>query len=263
VKPLRVHGAALESRLFLGTAGYPSIDVLARAAKAAQPSVLTVALRRMEPLQRGGQSFWSAIQALGVRVLPNTAGCTTAREAVEVAKMARELFETAWIKLEITGDESTLQPHPLETVRAAEALCAEGFSVFPYTTLDVVIGRELVAAGCQVLMPWASPIGSARGFDDVRAFDRYRHAFANQIIVVDAGLGRPSHAAIAMEHGADAVLVNTAVARADDPVGMARAFALGVHAGWQAYVSGMVPPSEEAHASSALEGIPFRELLPL
>ena len=231
------YGVELKSRLLLGTSRYPSPAVLERAVKASGVEVVTVSLRRESGAGRAGQAFWSLIQSMGVRVLPNTAGCHSVKEAVTTAHMARELFDTPWIKLEVIGEADTLQPDVFGLVEAARILSEEGFEVFPYTTEDLVVAERLVEAGCKVLMPWGAPIGSARGLNNVYGLRSMRAHFPDIPLVVDAGLGVPSHAAAAMELGYDAVLLNTAVAEAGDPVEMARAFALGVEAGRAAYLA--------------------------
>jgi thiazole synthase len=222
------YGVTLPNALMLGTAQYPSPSVLQEAFRASGAGVATVSLRR-EAGQ--GQAFWSLIRDLGVRVLPNTAGCHSAREAVTTARMAREVFETDWIKLEVIGHADTLQPDPFGLLEAATTLCAEGFQVFPYTTEDQVLAARLLDAGCRVLMPWGAPIGSGLGLNNRHGLRMLRAAFPDVPMVIDAGLGLPSHAAEAMEMGFDAVLLNSAVAQAGDPVAMARAFALAVQAG--------------------------------
>ncbi len=222
------YGTEVPSRLMLGTAQYPSPSILQEAFRASGAGVATVSLRR-EAGQ--GQAFWSLIRDLGVRVLPNTAGCHSAREAVTTARMAREVFETDWIKLEVIGHADTLQPDPFGLLEAATTLCAEGFQVFPYTTEDQVLAARLLDAGCRVLMPWGAPIGSGLGLNNRHGLRMLRAAFPDVPMVIDAGLGLPSHAAEAMEMGFDAVLLNSAVAQAGDPVAMARAFALAVQAG--------------------------------
>lgn len=222
------YGVTLPNALMLGTAQYPSPAVLADAFRESRAGVATVSLRR-EAGQ--GQAFWSLIRDLGVRVLPNTAGCHSAREAVTTARMAREVFQTDWIKLEVIGHTDTLQPDPFGLLESATVLCAEGFQVFPYTTEDQVLAARLLDAGCRVLMPWGAPIGSGLGLNNRHGLRMLRAAFPDVPMVIDAGLGLPSHAADAMEMGFDAVLLNSAVAQAGDPVAMARAFALAVQAG--------------------------------
>lgn len=222
------YGVTLPNALMLGTAQYPSPSVLQEAFRASGAGVATVSLRR-EAGQ--GQAFWSLIRDMGVRVLPNTAGCHSAREAVTTARMAREVFETDWLKLEVIGHADTLQPDPFGLLEAATTLCAEGFQVFPYTTEDQVLAARLLDAGCRVLMPWGAPIGSGLGLNNRHGLRMLRAAFPDVPMVIDAGLGLPSHAAEAMEMGFDAVLLNSAVAQAGDPVAMARAFALAVQAG--------------------------------
>ncbi len=251
---LDLYGTKLPSRLLLGTAQYPSPAILADAVKASSASVVTVSLRREMAGGRGGEKFWSLIQSLRLRVLPNTAGCHSVKEAVTTAKMAREVFGTNWIKLEVIGNHDTLQPDVFGLVEAARILCEDGFAVFPYTTDDLVVAERLLAAGCRVLMPWCAPIGSALGPVNATALRSMRGHFPDIPLIVDAGLGRPSHAALVMELGFDAVLLNTAVAKAADPVGMARAFGKAVDAGREAYRSGLLEPRDVAVPSTPTIG---------
>jgi thiazole synthase len=258
--PLVLYGATLRSRLLLGTARYPSPAILAESVRAAACEIVTVSLRREAGGARAGESFWSLIREVGVRVLPNTAGCRTAREAIATAQMAREVFETDWIKLEVIGEEDTLQPDVFGLVEAARALCADGFRVFPYTTDDLVVADRLLDAGCAALMPWAAPIGSGRGVNDPFALRALRAHFPGVPLVVDAGLGAPSHAAAVMEMGYDAVLLNTAVSRAGDPVAMARAFGLAVEAGRLAFRANPMTPRDMAEPSTPILGRPFGDV---
>ena len=248
------YGVELKSRLLLGTARYPSPKILGEAIEASGAEVVTVSLRREAGAERAGQSFWSLVRSLGVRVLPNTAGCHTVKEAVTTAHMARELFETRWIKLEVIRDEDTLQPDVFGLVEAAQVLAEEGFDVFPYTTEDLAVADRLVEAGCRVLMPWGAPIGSARGLNNAYGLKALRAHFPDIPLVVDAGLGVPSHAAAAMELGYDAVLLNTAVAEAGDPVAMARAFALAIEAGRMAFKAQPMEPRDMAVPSTPTIG---------
>ncbi|WP_102222881.1 thiazole synthase [Acidimangrovimonas sediminis] len=246
------YGTDLTSRLMLGTAQYPSPAVLAEAIAASGTQVITVSLRREGP---GGAGFRDLVAASGCRVLPNTAGCHSVSEAVTTARMAREVFATDWIKLEVIGHADTLQPDPFATVEAARILCDEGFEVFPYTTDDLIVGEKLIEAGCRVLMPWGAPIGSGQGLSDVGALRRMRAHFDGVPLVIDAGLGAPSEAARAMELGFDAVLLNTAVARAGDPVAMARAFGQAVAAGRAAHGAGLMEPRDMAAPSTPVFGL--------
>jgi thiazole synthase len=252
--PLEVYGETLSSRLFLGTAQYPSPSILADAIRASGTEIVTVSLRREGGQEQAGGRFWSLIQKLGVRVLPNTAGCHSVKEAVTTAKMARELFGTNWIKLEVIGNHDTLQPDVFGLVEAARELSDDGFSVFPYTTDDLIVAERLLDAGCRVLMPWCAPIGSAKGPVNVDALRALRAHFPDTPLVVDAGLGRPSHAASVMELGFDAVLLNTAVAKAGDPVAMAAAFAKAVEAGRMAHRAGWLEPRDMAVPSTPVIG---------
>jgi thiazole synthase len=254
---LNLYGTELRSRLLLGTARYSSPAVLSDAVRAAHAEVVTVSLRRESAGERAGQGFWSLIRALGVRVLPNTAGCHSVKEAVTTAHMAREVFGTPWVKLEVIGEDDTLQPDVFGLTEAARILCAEGFEVFPYTTEDLVVAERLIAAGCRVLMPWGAPIGSGRGLNNLFGLTALRAHFPEVALIVDAGLGVPSHAAHAMELGFDAVLINTAVAQATDPVAMAGAFALAVEAGRAARLAGPIEPRDFAAPSTPVIGQAF------
>ena len=255
---LQLYQTQVRSHLMLGTARYPAPAVLADAVRAARAEVVTVSLRRESSGERAGQAFWALIRELGVRVLPNTAGCHSVKEAVTTAHMAREVFGTSWIKLEVIGEEDTLQPDVFGLVDAARSLCAEGFEVFPYTTEDLVVAERLLAAGCRVLMPWGAPIGSGRGLNNLFGLKALRAHFPEVPLVIDAGLGVPSHAAQALELGFDAVLINTAVAQARDPVQMAGAFAQAVEAGLAARAAGPIEPRDFAVPSTPLIGTAFR-----
>jgi thiazole synthase len=252
------YGVQLDSRLMLGTARFPSPAILRSAVTASKAGVVTVSLRRESAAERSGQSFWSIVRELGVRVLPNTAGCRTVKEAVTTAHMAREFFATPWIKLEVIGEEDTLAPDVFGLVEAARILSNEGFEVFPYTTEDLVVAEKLLASGCRVLMPWGAPIGSGRGLNNLFGLRALRAHFPEVPLVVDAGIGVPSHAAQAMELGFDAVLINTAVSQADDPIKMAAAFALAVEAGRLACLAGPMAPRDMASPSTPVVGTAFR-----
>ncbi len=253
---MEFYGVELASRLLLGTSQYPSPAILAEAVRAAGVGVVTVSLRRESGRLREGQDFWSLIRELGVRVLPNTAGCHSVKEAVTTAHMAREIFATNWIKLEVIGEADTLQPDVFGLTEAARILSDDGFAVFPYTTEDLVVAERLIEAGCRVLMPWGAPIGSGKGLNNPFGLRALRAQFPDVPLVVDAGLGLPSHAAGVMELGYDAVLLNTAVAKAGDPVAMARAFAGAVEAGRAAWLAGPMEPRDMAAPSTPVLGKP-------
>lgn len=251
---LELYGTQIASRLLLGTARYPSPAVLAEAVKRSQTGIVTVSLRRETAGGRNGGAFFEMIRGLGVRVLPNTAGCHGVSEAVLTAKMAREVFRTNWIKLEVIGNHDTLQPDVFALVEAAKILTDEGFEVFPYTTDDLVVAERLLEAGCKVLMPWCAPIGTAAGPLNLSALRSMRAHFPEVPLIVDAGIGRPSHATTVMELGFDAVLLNTAVAGAGDPATMAEAFAGAIDAGRQAFGAGMLEPRDMAVPSTPVIG---------
>ena len=254
---LEIYGTKFSSRMLLGTAGYASPDLLRQAVEASGAQIVTVSLRRESARAKTGQGFWGLIEEMGRRVLPNTAGCRTAKEAVTTAQMARELFGTSWIKLEVIANDDTLQPEVFGLVEAAAELCADGFEVLPYTTEDLSVAERLAAVGCEVLMPWGSPIGSARGLANKPALQTLRAYFPETPLIVDAGLGAPSHAAEVMEMGYDAVLLNTAIAKADNPVTMARGFARAVEGGRLAFEAGIVEPRDMATPSTPVVGTPF------
>lgn len=257
---LEIYGTRVASRLLLGTAGYPSPAVLADAVRSSGADIVTVSLRRETAGGASGQRFYDLIQELNVKVLPNTAGCRTARDAITTAEMAREIFGTDWIKLEVIANDDTLQPDVFGLVEAAETLTREGFKVFPYTTEDLSVADRLQRAGCQVIMPWGAPIGTGQGIANRRALESLRAYFPEVTLVVDAGIGAPSHAAQAMELGFDAVLLNTAVAKATDPIGMAAAFAGAVQSGRLGFKSGIMPMRDMAVPSTPVAGTPFFEL---
>lgn len=247
----------LGSRLLLGTALYPSPDVMRNAILGSKTDVVTVSLRRQSTQKNSGNPYWDYLKQLNCHILPNTAGCHTAREAITTAHMAREIFNTPWVKLEVIGDQYNLQPNPFELLSAAKELIAQGFDVLPYCTDDLILCQKLVEAGCKVIMPWAAPIGSGQGIVNPYQLNLLRKRLPDITLIVDAGLGKPSDACIAMEMGFDAVLLNSAVALANDPAKMAKAFADAVRAGRAAYEAGMMPKRELASPSTPLVDTPF------
>jgi thiazole synthase len=255
----QVGDTRLHSRFLLGTAGYPSPQVLSEAIVAAGTQVVTVGLKRT--LAASGDNGFiaivrAALAATGARLLPNTAGCRTAREAVQLAHMARELYDTPWIKLEVVGDEHTLQPDPFELLAAATQLVRDGFTVLPYCTDDLILCRRLLDAGCPLLMPWGAPIGSGQGLLNPFALRTLRERLPDATLIIDAGIGAPSHAAQALELGFDAVLLNSAVAQSPEPVAMANAFRLAIEAGRAAWRAGVMAPQDFAVASTQVGGAP-------
>jgi thiazole synthase len=240
-------GESFTSRLIMGTGGAPSLDVLDRALAASGTELTTVAMRRVDPAQAG--SVLDVLTARGIRVLPNTAGCFTAAEAVLVAKLAREALGTDWVKLEVIADERTLLPDGVELLTAAEQLVADGFTVLPYTTDDPVLARRLEQAGCAAVMPLGSPIGSGLGIRNPHNIELIVEE-AGVPVILDAGIGTASDAAIAMELGCDAVLLATSVTRARDAELMASAMQAAVRAGRMAFLAGRVPRRRYARASS-------------
>ena len=251
---LEIAGKRFRSRLIAGTGKYRSMEEMVAAIEASGAEIITVAIRRL-PLDRPGEpNLMDYLDWSRHHVLPNTAGCQTVEEALFTARLARELTGSNWLKLEVIPDPRYLLPDPIGTLRAAEQLIKEGFVVLPYIHADPILARQLEEAGCATVMPLGSPIGSGRGIftlEELLIIIENAHV----PVVVDAGLGAPSDASLAMEIGADAVLVNTAIAQAKDPVRMAEAFRLGVQAGRQAYLAGRIPKRELAQASSPLEGV--------
>jgi thiazole synthase len=251
---LVIAGEPFSSRLIMGTGGAPSLDVLETALAASGTELTTVALRRIDTTA-GGRALLDVVEAAGARVLPNTAGCYTAADAVLTAKLAREAFETDWVKLEVIGDEDTLLPDVAELVDAAEQLVDDGFVVLPYTTDDPVVARRLEAVGCAAVMPLGSPIGSGSGIRNPYNLAIIRER-AHVPVILDAGIGTASDAALAMELGCDAVLLATAVTRAQDPRRMAEAMRLAVEAGRLAHLAGRIPRRLYAQASTSFAGMP-------
>jgi thiazole synthase len=251
--PFVLGGELLESRLILGTGGAASLRALEEAIRASGTGLVTVALRRVDPTAPG--SLLDVIDRCGVRVLPNTAGCHTATEAIKVAHLAREAFDTHWIKLEVIGDDDTLLPDAVELVTAAEQLIDQGFVVLPYTTDDPILARRLADAGCAAVMPLGAPIGSGMGIRNP-----YNIALIRELVdvpvILDAGIGTASDAALAMELGCDGVLLASAVTRAEQPARMAEAMRHAVTAGRLAQRAGRIPRRFYATASSPLEGMP-------
>jgi thiazole synthase len=254
---LTLYGETFTSRLLLGTSRYPSLQSLSDSIDAAKPGMVTVALRRQLSAGTAESGFFDLLKRHGVPLLPNTAGCQSVAEAVTTAQMAREIFETDWIKLELIGDDYTLQPDPIGLVDAAAILVKEGFKVLPYCTEDLVIGRRLLDAGCELLMPWGAPIGTGKGVVNPYGLRVLRERLPDVPLIVDAGLGLPSHACQVMEWGFDAVLLNTAVSLATQPSAMARAFAHAIKAGRGAYLAGPMAERHSAEASTPVVGMPF------
>ncbi len=252
----KIKNIDVKSRLLLGTAQYPSLDVMQESIVSSRTEIITVSLKR-EIHQKGGHTFWNIIKSFNCHLLPNTAGCRNATDAITMAKMAREIFETNWIKLEVIGDEYHLQPDPFELLKATKILINDGFLVFPYCTDDLVLCQRLVDAGCEILMPWAAPIGTGKGILNPYALQTIRARLPNISIIIDAGIGKPSHATFAMELGIDAILLNSAVALAMDPPKMASAFRDAVSAGRLGYEAGIMQERNLAHASTYLIDTPF------
>jgi thiazole synthase len=250
--PFSIAGVELPSRLILGTGGAPSLHVIEQTLHASGTAMCTVAMRRVDP--SAGGSIIDVIDRAGVRVLPNTAGCRTAHEAVQTAQLAREALESDWVKLEVVADERTLLPDPVELLDAAQSLVAQGFQVLPYTNDDPVLARRLQQAGCVAVMPLGSPIGTGLGIANPHNIELIVSEAAVPVIL-DAGIGTASDAALAMELGCDGVLLASSVTRAQDPVAMATAMARAVEAGRLARLAGRIPKRFHAQPSSPTEGM--------
>jgi thiazole synthase len=255
--PLILYGQYFESRLLLGTSRYPSPQTLENSITISKPAMVTASLRRQGSVSNDiSNSFWEIIKKLNIPVLPNTAGCHNSKEVITTAKMAREVFETNWIKLELIGDDYTLQPNTLDLVSTAEILIKDGFKVLPYCTEDLILCQKLVDVGCQAIMPWAAPIGTGKGPINPYALELLRSRIKVPMII-DAGIGKPSHACQVMEWGYDAVLLNTAVALSKDPISMAYAFSKSIESGRLAYIAGTIREQNNAEASTPTLGTPF------
>ncbi|QBG36456.1 thiazole synthase [Litorilituus sediminis] len=258
---LTIYGEQLNSRLLIGSALYPSPEIMKQAILASGSQVVTLSLKRQNPAENSGQKIWQYLQDVVAqtngKLLPNTAGCKSAKEAVTLAKMSREIFQTDWLKLEVIGDDYNLQPDPIELITATEQLLADGFKVLPYCTDDLVLCQRLYDLGCQVIMPWASPIGTGKGLMNPYNLETIRMRLPEATLILDAGIGKPSDACLAMEMGYDGVLLNSAVALADNPVMMAKAFAQALQAGELGYVAGVMEQRQTAHPSTPTLDTPF------
>lgn len=254
---LKLYGVTFDSRLLIGTALYPSPVIMRESVEASGARIITLSLRRQSPEQQQGKMLWDYIRESGCQLLPNTAGCKTPREVVALAEMSREIFQTGWLKLEVIGDDYNLQPDPYGLVEAARELVRRGFKVLPYCTDDLVVCRKLLDVGCEVLMPWGAPIGTGQGLLNKYNLQTLRERLPDTPLIIDAGIGAPSQAAEAMEMGYDAVLLNTAIARAQEPVNMARAFRLAVEAGRTAYSAGLMLKRQTASPSTPTLDMPF------
>ena len=250
---LELIGENFESRFLLGTAGYSSPKILLNSITNSCTEIVTLGLKRQIIYEQNKNNVWiDAVQSSGCKILPNTAGCRTAKEAVVLAQMSRELFETNWVKLEVIGDEYTLQPDCFELLDATSQLSKKGFNVFAFCTEDIIVAKRLMNEGCKILMPWGSPIGSGQGLKNFENLIRMREKFPNVKLIIDAGIGAPSHAAYSMELGFDAVLLNSAVSQSLDPENMATAFKHAICAGRKAFKSGLIKPQSFATASTII-----------
>lgn len=258
---LEIYGQKLNSRLLIGSALYPSPKIMKQAILASGSQVITLSLKRQNPQDNSGAQIWQYIQEITDSIngflLPNTAGCKTAKEAVTLAQMSREMFKTQWIKLEVIGDDYNLQPDAVELLSAAEQLIKLGFKVLPYCTDDLVLCQRLYDLGCEVIMPWASPIGTGKGLMNPYNLATIRLRLPQATLILDAGIGKPSDACLAMEMGYDGILLNSAIALADNPPLMASAFADALTAGEQGYIAGIMQQRQTAHPSTPTLDTPF------
>ena len=253
---LKLYDLELDSALLLGTALYPSLEVMLDAIEASRTQMITVALKRE---LSGGKNnyFWDRLQQINCHILPNTAGCRSADEAIMIAHAAREIFNTDFIKLEVIGDDQTLLPNVYELLKATKVLINDGFKVLPYTTEDLIVCQKLTHLGCKVVMPLGSYIGSGQGIVNLSAFKLLRSRLIYTTLIVDAGIGEPSDAVQAMQLGFDGVLLNSAVALADNPALMAKSFALAMESGKMAFQAKRMPKRELAQATTPLLDTPF------
>ena len=254
---LTLYDKTFSSRFLLGTALYPSPQMMLDSITAAECEIITLSLRRQNPNNNDGEAIWQLLKQTQCHLLPNTAGCQSAKEAITLAEMSREIFETPWIKLEVIGDNYNLQPNPFALVEAATELIKRGFKVLPYCTDDLIVCQKLLDAGCEALMPWGAPIGTGQGLLNKYQLNTLRERLPNTSLIIDAGIGSPSQACEAMEMGFDAILLNTAVARAHKPPLMAKAFSSAINAGRQAYLAGLMEKRQTASASTPTIGQPF------
>lgn len=256
-----IYGTELNSRLLIGSALYPSPELMKDAIVASGAEVVTLSLKRQSPDSQGGGKIWQYIQELAssqkLHLLPNTAGCKTTKEVITLSEMSREIFQTDWVKVEVIGDDYNLQPDPIELLNATEQLIAKGFKVLPYCTDDLVLCQRLYDLGCEVIMPWASPIGTGKGIMNPYNLETIRNRLPQATLIVDAGIGKPSDACQALEMGYDAVLLNSAVALADDPIVMAKAFKAALAAGEMGYQAGVMQQRQTAHPSTPTLDTPF------
>ncbi len=251
-------GRKFENRMLMGTANYPSFEILKNAIEKSKVEIITLSLRRQTSANaENAKNFFDMIAALNLSVLPNTANCRTVKEVVTTAHMARELFKTNWIKLETIGNEYTLQPDIFLLVECAKILHDDGFEIFPYTTEDLVVAEKLLNIGCKILMPWGSPIGSGMGLMNRYLLKQMRNQFPEAIMIIDAGIGRPSEAMEAMEMGFDGVLLNTAISQSSNPVDMAYSFSMAINCGRIAYDAGLMEKRDFAQNSTPNIGMPF------
>jgi len=257
LKDFTLYGETFCSRFLLGTALYASPQLMRNSIVQSRAEIVTLGLRRQNPNNRSGDAIWDFIKESGCRLLPNTAGCKSVKEAVTLAEMSREIFDTDWIKLEVIGDDYNLQPDPFGLVEASNILIKKGFKVLPYCTDDLILCKRLVDVGCQVLMPWGAPIGTGQGLLNRYNLRTLRERIKDVPMIIDAGLGAPSQAAEAMEMGFDGILLNTAVAKAHNAPLMAEAFADAIDAGRKAYTAGLMQKRQTASPSTPTIGQPF------
>jgi thiazole synthase len=264
LKKLILNNLEFNNRMIVGTSGYKSLEELESVLSVAKSKIVTISLRRQIGDNKNENTFFDFIKKnqseKQLSILPNTANCRSVKEVVTTAHMAREIFQTNWIKVETIGNEYTLHPDIVVLLEATKILCDEGFEVFPYTTDDIVIAEKLVNLGCKILMPLASPIGSGMGLLNEYNLQNLRNQFPEVTLIIDAGIGAPSHAMRAMEMGFDAILLNTAIWNSLNPIGMAEAFYMAIHGGFIANNSGLMKPRNFGSCSTPNIGVPFWHL---
>nr|VFJ64429.1 MAG: thiazole-phosphate synthase [Candidatus Kentron sp. DK] len=240
---LSIYGEEFTSRLILGSSDISSVDKAIDGLKFCNSQIVTVSFRKNGTLQKSGMEYLDRLKELNIRILPHTAGCKSIQEVITLAEASRDFFETNWLKLEIIGDEANFQPDPIKLLTSAETLLTKGFKVLPYCTDDLVICKQLVKLGCEVVMPWASPMGTGKGVVNPFALQLIRQELPNTTLIIDAGIGKPSQAAQAMELGYDAIIVDTAITKSSNPQSMARAMALAAESGRLGFFSGFMQES--------------------
>lgn len=257
-KDLVIYNKVFNNRLFMGTAYYPSLDIMKKSISIANPSMITASIKRQTAQNKeNAKQFWQYLKELKIPILPNTAGCTSVDEAINTAYMAKEIFNTDWIKLELIGDDLTLCPNNLKLIEATKILLENKFKVMPYCTEDLIVCKKLVDLGCEVIMPWAAPIGTGIGPINEYGLKNLRKFLPSVKIIIDAGIGLPSHVVKLMEFGMDGILLNTAIAKSCNPIKMSKSMLFAIKSGRLAYESIPMEQKKEFHFSTIMLDKPF------